>query len=75
MRRFPADRYVHVDDKPRILAATKSQLGAQLITLHVCQGKYAHAPEHELYPTPDLAVDTIADLRRLGVHDFDTPQS
>ena len=50
-RRIPAERYVLVDDKPRILAATKDRLGARLVTVHVCQGKYAHCREHDRYPT------------------------
>jgi hypothetical protein len=64
MRRFPADWYILVDHKPRILAITKALLGEQVVTLHVCQGTYAHAAEHDAYPPPDVAIDTIAELQR-----------
>lgn len=64
-RRLPAERYVLVDDKPRILAAVRDRLGDRLVTIHVCQGRYSHAPEHDTFPPADLSVDTIADI--LGV--------
>jgi FMN phosphatase YigB (HAD superfamily) len=70
LRRFPADRYVMVDDKPRILASSKALLGERLITLHVCQGKYAHAAEHDTYAPPDLSVHAIAEVQRLDRRDF-----
>ena len=61
-RRLPAERYVLVDDKPRILAAAKDRLGDRLITLHVCQGRYGHAAEHDNLPPTDRSVDAIADI-------------
>lgn len=69
-RRLPAERYVLVDDKPRILAAAKERLGARLITLHVCQGKYAHAAEHDTFPPADRSVDAIADILDLDLTTF-----
>jgi len=66
-RRLPAERYVLVDDKPRILAAAKARLGDRLITLHVCQGKYAHAAEHDTLPPADRSVDAIADILHLDL--------
>lgn len=69
-RRFPAERYVLVDDKPRILAAAKERLGERLITLHVCQGKYAHAAEHDTFPPADRSVDAIADILDLDLTAF-----
>jgi hypothetical protein len=68
--RLPAERYVLVDDKPRILAAAKERLGDRLLTLHVCQGKYAHAAEHETYPPADRSVDAIADIVDLDFTNF-----
>jgi FMN phosphatase YigB (HAD superfamily) len=38
MRRFPAGHYVMIDDKPKILAAMKTVLGAKLTTVFVRQG-------------------------------------
>ena len=69
-QRFPGERYILVDDKPRILAVAKGQLGARLVTLHVCQGRYAHAAEHHAYPAADLTVDAIAGLQGFTAQDF-----
>ena len=69
-RRLPAERYVLVDDKPRILTAAKERLGDRLITLHVCQGKYAHAAEHDTFPPADRSVDAIADILDLDLTTF-----
>lgn len=63
--RFPARRYVLVDDKPDVLARSKARLGDRLLTLHVRQGKYAHAPRAEGLPPPDLERASIADLQQL----------
>ncbi len=70
MRRFSSQRYVLVDDKPDVLAAAKARLGQRLITLHVCQGKYAHAESVGVFPAPDVEVQAIGDLRRLAATDF-----
>lgn len=67
---LPAERYVLVDDKPRILAAAKERLGDRLITLHVCQGRYAHAAEHEAFPPADRSVSAIADILTLNPTTF-----
>lgn len=72
-RRLPAERYVLVDDKPRILAAAKARLGDRLITLHVCQGRYAHAAEHATLPPADRSVDAIADILSLDLTTFLEP--
>ena len=62
--RFPASHYVMVDDKPRVLAAMKRELGAGLTTVFVRQGHYAAASVHEtIDPEPDLAIAHIGDLR------------
>ena len=66
-RRLPAERYVLVDDKPRILAAAKERLGDRLITLHVCQGRYAHAAEHDTFPPADRSVNRISDILSLDL--------
>ena len=68
VQRFPAGRYVLIDDKPRLLAATKAVLGNRLTTVHVCQGKYAHAEEHRLFPAADLNYERIGELVSLSLH-------
>ena len=62
--RFPADHYVLVDDKVRLLAAVKEAWGNRLTSVFVRQGHYAHAPEVSHYPAPDLTIERIGDLRR-----------
>ena len=62
-RRYPAKRYVMVDDKLRILTAMKNQWGARLTTVFVRQGHYAHDPEIlASEPPADVAVEKIGDL-------------
>jgi FMN phosphatase YigB (HAD superfamily) len=61
--RYPAKRYVMVDDKVRILAAMKSVWRERLTTVFVRQGHYAaDAALVASYPAPDVAIDRIADL-------------
>jgi FMN phosphatase YigB (HAD superfamily) len=62
-RRYPADRYVMVDDKLRILAATKKVWGDHVTTVFARQGKFANDPEVlAAYPPADVTVERIGDL-------------
>jgi FMN phosphatase YigB (HAD superfamily) len=62
-RRYPAQRYVLVDDKLRILAAVKKVWGDRVTTVFVRQGKFAHDPKVVAsYPPADLTVERIGDL-------------
>jgi FMN phosphatase YigB (HAD superfamily) len=62
-RRYPAERYVFVDDKLRLLAAFKAAWGARVTTVFPRQGHYAHDPEMlRNYPPADLTVERIGDL-------------
>ena len=61
-RRYPADRYVVVDDKRRILAAVKQFWGERATTVFARQGSYAHDPNISAFPVADRAIDHIADL-------------
>ena len=61
-RRYPADHYVLVDDKVRILTAVKQVWGRRLTTVFPLQGHYAHAPDAASYPAPDLTIERIGDL-------------
>ncbi len=61
--RYPARRYVMVDDKIRILAAMKAAWGERLTTVFVRQGHYAHdAQLVASYPPADVTIDRIGDL-------------
>jgi hypothetical protein len=61
-RRFPADRYVLVDDKIRILSAVKAAWGDRVTTIFPRQGHYATDPGVAGYPKPDFSVDHIGEL-------------
>jgi FMN phosphatase YigB (HAD superfamily) len=65
-RRYPAQRYVMIDDKLRILTAIKAVWGDRVTTVFVRQGHYADDPAQvSPYPAADRAVDRIADLLSL----------
>lgn len=62
-QRHPADHYVLVDDKVRILSAVKTYWGRRVTTVFPRQGHYARDPETlRTYPAPDLSIERIADL-------------
>ncbi len=61
-RLYPADHYVMIDDKVRILTATKKFWGARLTTVFPRQGHYAMLPEVDDYPEPDITIERISDL-------------
>ncbi|MCC7215080.1 MAG: HAD family hydrolase, partial [Nitrospira sp.] len=59
----PADHYVLIDDKLRILSAVKAQWGARVTTVFPRQGHYANDPEAlRTFPPADLTMDCIGDL-------------
>jgi FMN phosphatase YigB (HAD superfamily) len=64
-RRYPAQHYVLVDDKPRILAAVKETWGDRVTTIFPRQGQYAR--DASAYRPADVTVERIADLL---THDF-----
>ncbi|HEX4376538.1 MAG TPA: HAD family hydrolase [Steroidobacteraceae bacterium] len=60
---YPAEHYVMVDDKLRILTAMKSQWAARLTTIFPRQGHYALDPKTlAAFPAADLSIDRIANL-------------
>ena len=62
-QRYPAERYLLVDDKVRILTAVKQAWGSRVTTVFPRQGHYAHdAKEVAKYPTPDVTVERVGDL-------------
>jgi FMN phosphatase YigB (HAD superfamily) len=67
-QRYPAARYVLVDDKPRILAAVKKVWGDRVTTVLPRQGQFALAPDAASYPAADLTVERIGELV-----DYDLP--
>ena len=62
-KRYPARRYVMVDDKLRILAAMKKTWGERLTTVFPRQGHYALDPKNvAAYPPADITVEHIGEL-------------
>lgn len=63
MARFPADHYVMVDDKLRILTAIKKIWDQRVTTVFVRQGHYALDAEIlAAYPPADASIERIGDL-------------
>jgi hypothetical protein len=61
--RYPAQHYVIVDDKIRILTAMKKIWGEKLTTVFVAQGHYANDPtETAKYPPADVNLARIGEL-------------
>ena len=70
-RRFPADHYVLIDDKIRILTAVKKIWGARVTTVFPRQGHYALDVEAVAkYPPADITIECIGDLLKYGLKDF-----
>lgn len=74
LQRYPADRYVMIDDKPQILADTQKLLGERLSTVFVKQGKYAQEALPKNF-RPDISVEHIGDLRHVTAERFLQPHT
>lgn len=62
-QRFPADHYVLVDDKLRILAEVKDAWKGGVTTVFPRQGHYAHDPAIvDAYPPADITIEHIGEL-------------
>lgn len=61
--RYPAEHYVLVDDKLRILSAVKKAWGSRLTTVFPRQGHYARDPKILAEnPPADITIERIGDL-------------
>ena len=66
--RYPADHYVLVDDKVRILAAVKALWGSRVTTIWPRQGHYALDESLVAkYAKPDVTIERIGDLVSLDL--------
>lgn len=75
-QRYPAEHYLLVDDKPRILHAVKKMWGDRVTTIFPRQGQYAHdAKALAECPPPDLAVERIGDLLEYDLAALVTPKN
>ena len=62
-RRFPAEHYVLIDDKLRILDAVKQVWEERVTTVFPRQGQYAHdAKVLSALPPADITIERIGDL-------------
>ena len=62
-RRYPAEHYVLVDDKLRILTAVKNAWTDRVTTVFVRQGQFAHDPKVVAsYPPADVTIERVSDL-------------
>jgi hypothetical protein len=67
-QRYPAEHYVFVDDKLRLLTAVKQAWGRRVTTVFPRQGHYAREPETlARYPPADISVERIGDLLELNL--------
>jgi FMN phosphatase YigB (HAD superfamily) len=67
-QRYPAEHYVFVDDKLRLLTAVKQTWGRRVTTVLPRQGHYARDPETlARYPPADVSVERIGDLLELNL--------
>src|SRR5208283_1544466 len=70
-QRYPAQHYVMVDDKLRILTAVKQTWGSRVTTVFPRQGKYAHDQAIlAKYPPADVTVECIGDLLNYDLADL-----
>ena len=62
-RRFPAEHYVLIDDKVRILTEVKKIWGGRVTTVFPRQGHYALDPKIvSAYPPADITIERIGEL-------------
>jgi FMN phosphatase YigB (HAD superfamily) len=70
-RLYPADHYVMIDDKLRILSAIKQVWGKRVTTVFPRQGHYAQdAKSIASYPPADITVERIAELLNYNLAAF-----
>jgi FMN phosphatase YigB (HAD superfamily) len=67
-QRYPAEHYVFVDDKLRLLTAVKQTWGTRVTTVFPRQGHYARDPKAlASYPPADISIERIGDLLELNL--------
>jgi FMN phosphatase YigB (HAD superfamily) len=70
-RRFPADHYILIDDKIRILSEVKKIWGTKVTTVFPRQGHYALDPKIvSAYPPADITIARIGELLNYQLTSF-----
>ena len=73
--RYPAEHYVLVDDKLRILAAAKKIWRSRVTAIFVRQGHYAIDPKIlASYPPADISIGRVGDLLQYHVSELLNPK-
>jgi FMN phosphatase YigB (HAD superfamily) len=67
-KQYPADHYVLIDDKVKILTDVKQIWGTRVTTVFPRQGHYVLADDVASYPKPDITISRIGELV-----DYDLP--
>jgi FMN phosphatase YigB (HAD superfamily) len=74
-QRYPAEHYLLVDDKLRILAAAKKFWGSRVTTVFVRQGHYAtDAKILASYPPADISIERIGNLLQYQLPELLNPK-
>jgi len=74
-QRYPAEHYVLVDDKLRILTSVKKLWGSRVTTIFVRQGHYATDPKIlASYPPADVSIGRIGDLLQYSLPELLNPK-
>ena len=74
-QRYPAEHYLLVDDKLRILVAAKNFWGARVTTIFVKQGHYATDPKIlASYPPADISIERIGNLLQYQLPELLNPK-
>ena len=69
--KYPAERYIMVDDKVRLLAAIKGYWGPRVTTIFPRQGHYAlDEAQVTKYPPPDITLERIGELQKYSVKEI-----
>lgn len=68
---YPANHYVMIDDKVRILSAMKAKWGKRLTTVFPKQGHYALDPKIVAsFPPADITLERIGELAECSLEDL-----
>jgi FMN phosphatase YigB (HAD superfamily) len=74
-QRYPAEHYMLIDDKLRILTAVKKLWGSRVTTIFVRQGHYATDPKMlASYPPADISIERIGDLLQYSLPELMNPK-
>jgi len=71
-RHYPAEHYVFVDDKLRLLTAVKQIWSDRVTTVFPRQGHYAHDPSVKMYPPADMTIERIGELFEYVMNTFES---